>query len=211
MVEPLLENRDYTVIAAKTAASVLPTSPGFASSWVAAHDAVMALVGKCEELDPDGITLYISSRQDPSGSFKQYKKVTPDKLEQLFEANYPPEGLKLLDGLQAALDDYFVRKAAGQTKLNGEIIIVLIDGEPLDRMAIVKAIVHATQKMEHAQELGIGFAQIGNDLIARGFLTALDEDLRSKAGAKFDIVNTRVLETIGENCLTEFLLDVIRH
>ena len=210
MVEPLLENRDYTVIAAKTAASVLPTSPGFAHSWVAAHDAVMALVCKCEELDPDGITLYISSRQDSSGSFNQYKKVTPDKLEQFFEANYPPDSLNLLDGLQAAFDDYFARKAAGQTRPNGEIIIVLIDGEPRDRMAIVKAIVSATHKMEHDHELGIGFAQIGNDLIARGFLTALDEDLRSKAGAKFDIVNTRVLETIGKNCLTDFLLDVIR-
>jgi hypothetical protein len=191
MAEPLLENRDYTVIAAKTASSVLPTSPGFANSWVAAHDAVMALVCKCEELDPDGITLYISSRQDTSGSFK-------------------PESLDLLDGLQAAFDDYFERKAAGQTKPNGEIMIVLIDGEPSDRMAIVKAIVSATQKMEHDHELGIGFAQIGNDLIARGFLTALDEDLRSKAGAKFDIVSTRVLETIGKNCLTDFLLDIVR-
>ncbi|XGW00475.1 MAG: hypothetical protein ACAF41_16260 [Leptolyngbya sp. BL-A-14] len=211
MVESLLENRDYTVIVAKTAASVLPTSPGFVNSWVAAHDAVMALVKKCEELDPDGITLYLSSRHDSSGSFKQYKKVTPDKLEQLLEANYPPETLNLLDGLQTALDDYFDRKAAGQTKPNGEIIIVLIDGEPSDRMAIVRAIVQATQKMERDEELGIGIAQIGNDLIARGFLASLDEDLRSRAGAKFDIVNTRVLETIGEQCLTEFLLDVIRH
>lgn len=211
MVESLLENRDYTVIAAKTAASVLPTSPGFVNSWIGAHDAVMALIKKCEALDPDGITLYLSSRQDSSGSFKQYKKVTPDKLEQLFEANYPPEQLNLLDGLQAALDDYFARKTAGQTKPNGEIIIVLIDGEPSDRMAIVRAIVHATQKMERDEELGIGIAQIGDDLIARGFLASLDEDLRSRAGAKFDIVNTRVLETIEEQCLTEFLLDVIRH
>ena len=210
MVESALENRDYTVIAAKTAASVLPMSPGFANSWVAAHNAVLALVSKCEELDPDGITLYISSHQEASGSFKQYRKVTPDKLGQFFEANYPPDSLNLLDGLQTALDDYFERKATGQTKPNGEIIIVLIDGEPRDRMAIVKAIVSATQKMESAHELGIGFAQIGNDLIARGFLTALDEDLRSKAGATFDIVSTRVLETIGKNCLTDFLLDVIR-
>jgi hypothetical protein len=170
----------------------------------------MALVKKCEELDPDGITLYISSRQEASDSFKQSRKVTPDKLESLFEANYPPDSLNLLDGLQAALDDYFAQKAVGQTKANGEIIIVLIDGEPHDRMAIARAIVHATQKMDRDQELGIGFAQIGDDLIARGFLTALDEDLLTNAGAKFDIVNTRVLETIGERCLTEFLLDIVR-
>ena len=209
MVGSPLENRDYTVIVAKTAANVLPTLPG-AHSWAAAHDAVLALVSKCEELDPDGITLYISSKHDSSGSFKQYKRVTPDKLGQFFEANYPPESLNLLDGLQTALDDYFERKATGQTKPNGEIIIVLLDGEPRDRMAIVKAIVNTTQKMEHAHELGISFAQIGSDPIATGFLTALDEDLRSKAGAKFDIVSTRALETIGNDGLTDFLLDAIR-
>ncbi len=209
MSEPLLENRDYTVIIAKTAASVVPSVPGFATSWVAAHDAVLALVSKCEALDPDGITLYISSHQEPSGSFKQYRQVTPDQLESVFEANYPPESLNLLDGLQAALDSYFTRKAAGQTKPNGEIIIVLIDGEPRDRMAIVRAIVAATQKIERSQELGIGFAQVGDDLIARGFLTSLDEDLRAKAGAKFDIVKTRILETIEPPCLTQFLLDIL--
>ena len=210
MSEPLLENRDYTVIAAKTAASKMPAAPGFANRWIAAHDAILALVSQCEALDPDGITLYISSHQSPSSSFKQYRQVTPDQLEALFEANYPPDTLKLLDGLQTALDDYFARKAAGQTKANGEIIIVLIDGEPSDRMAIVKAIVHATQKMEQEQELGIGFAQIGDDLIAKGFLTALDDDLRSKAGAKFDIVKTRELDTIEPHCLTEFLLSIVR-
>lgn len=210
MSEPLLENRDYTVIVAKTAASVVPGMPGFTNSWAAAHDAILALVSKCEALDPDGITLYISSHHDLADSFKQYKQVTPDKLDALFEANYPPDSLNLLDGLQTALDDYFTRKAAEQTKPNGEIIIVLIDGEPSDRMAIVKAIVNATQKMERDQELGIGFAQIGDDLIARGFLTSLDKDLRSKAGAKFDIVNTRVLATIEPQCLTQFLLDILR-
>ncbi|SRR5579883_863481 len=209
MTEPLLENRDYTIIAAKTAPKAF-APPGFSNRWIAAHDAILALVTQCEALDPDGITLYISAQNHPAGSFKQYKQVTSDKLAALFEANYPPENLNLLDGLQTALNDYFVRRAAGQTKPNGEIIIVLIDGEPSDRMAIVKTIVNATQKLEHPQELGIGFAQVGDDLITRGFLTSLDEDLRSTANAKFDIVKTQALAEIDSGWLSEFLLDIIR-
>ncbi|MGA7934449.1 MAG: hypothetical protein WCA35_12955 [Kovacikia sp.] len=210
MSEPLLENRDYTIIVAKTSPSVGLTPPGFKDCWEAAHTAIIALTERCESLDPDGITVYIYSKEYPAGPFKQYKQVTSDQLGQIFGENYPPNALNLLDGLRTALDDYFARKAAGKTKPNGEIIVVLIDGEPSDRMAIVKTIVDATHQMDTDLELGIGFAQIGDDIIARGFLTALDEDLRSSAGAKFDIVNTRVLEKIETCCLTDFLLDIIQ-
>lgn len=209
MSEPLLENRDYTVIVAKTAPSVTLTPPGFDDRWKLAHKAVVALAKACEEHDPDGITIYMSSTDSAPGAFKQYRQVTPDKLETIFDENYPPHGLNLLEGLHTALDDYFARKLAGRAKPNGAIVIVLIDGEPQDRMAIVKTIVDASAKLEHPQELGIGFAQVGDDIIARGFLAALDHDLRSTAGAKFDIVKTRVLDEIGTHCLTEFLMDVI--
>jgi hypothetical protein len=210
MTDALLENRDYTVIVAKTAARVAHAPPGFENRWVAAETAVLALVHKCQDLDPDGITVYISSTNHPNGTFKQYRQVTSDRLDQVFRENYPPDALNLLDGLHAALEDYFTRKATGQTKPNGEIIVVLIDGEPPDRRAIVKEIVQATYKIDRDQELGIGFVQIGDDLIARGFLDALDENLRSAVGAKFDIVNTKVLEEIKTDCLTDFLLDIIR-
>lgn len=210
MPEPILEDRDYTVIVGKTAPSVTITPPGFGDRWNAAHDAIIALTQRCEALDPDGITIYISSKDYPQGAFKPYRQVNSEQLGQIFNENYPPEALNLLEGLQAALDDYFARKAGNQTKPNGEIIVVLIDGEPSDRMAIVKTIVDATQKMDSDQELGIGFAQIGDDIIARGFLESLDENLRQSAGAQFDIVTTRPLEEIQPHTLTDFLLDVIR-
>jgi len=210
MFEQLLEKRDYTVIVAKTAIGLAQPSPGSASRWEAAHTAILALAQACQALDPDGITLYISSADAAPNPFKCYRQVTSDKLQQIFSDHYPPDTLNLLDGLQAAMDDYFVRKAAGQTKPNGEIMVVLIDGEPSDRMAIVRAIVHTTQKMDRDQELGIGFAQIGDDSIARGFLEALDHDLRSTAGAKFDIVHTRVLDEISTACLTDFLAHIIQ-
>ncbi len=210
MSQVLLENRDYTVIIAKTATYMKQAPPGYADRWNDAHDAIVALAQKCEEFDPDGITVYISSANHPNGTFKEYRQVTPSQLNSIFDQNYPPDNLNLLDGLHHALEGYFARKAANQSKPNGAMIIVLIDGEPSDRMAIAKTIVQAANQLDSDNELGIGFAQVGDDLIARGFLTALDENLRSQAGAKFDIVHTRVLDQISPTCLTDFLIDIIR-
>lgn len=208
MSEPLLQNRDYTVIVAKTAPNPMMMPPGYEKRWSAAHSAIVALAQKCEEFDPDGVTIYISCKS--RGGFVEYRNTKSDQIQEIFAHHYPPSELDLLDGLQLALNDYFDRKSAGKTKANGAIMIVLIDGEPKDRMAIAQTIVKASQQVDRDEELGIGFAQIGDDLIAKGFLNALDNDLRTSAGARFDIVSTRSLAEIGTNSLTEFLLDVIR-
>ncbi|NJR48871.1 MAG: hypothetical protein HC780_04190 [Leptolyngbyaceae cyanobacterium CSU_1_3] len=207
MSDVLLQNRDYTIVVAKTRPTLPATPPGYEQRWLKAHDAIVALAQTCEALDPDGITLYLSCR-DASEQFKAYKQVKPEQLSDIFEAHYPPETVNLLDILKTVLDDYFARKAAQQTKPNGEMILVLIDGEPSDRMAISRLIVHTTDKLDRGSELGIGFIQLGDDLIARGFLAALDENLKS-AGAKFDIVHTEVMEEMKTPSLTEFLLKVL--
>lgn len=210
MSEALLENRDYTVIVAKTATNLQMAPPAFEARWADAQTAMMMLAEACEAFDPDGITIYMSSNQGTQGYFNHYKNVASAQIESIFAENYPPEALNLLDGLKAALDDYFTRKAAGQTKPNGAMILVLIDGEPRDRMEVVKTIVKAAEQIDRDEELGIGFLQVGDDLIARGFLTSLDHDLQSFANAKFDIVHTRLLDAIEPTCLTKFLTDIIR-
>ena len=86
------------------------------------------------------------------------------------------------------------------------MILVLLDGEPADRMAVAKDIKEATHRIDVDEELGIGFVQIGEDLLAQGFLTALDDHLK-QVGAKFDIVNTILLDKIELHSLTEFLLN----
>lgn len=209
MPDTLLKNRDYTVIVAKTATNNPQALPGFEHRWSSAEAAIMTLVEKCQEFDPDGVTIYISSQEQAPIPFKKYEQVTAGKLGAIFQENYPPEILNLLEVLKIALDDFLNRKASGQMKQNGEIILVVVDGEPGDRMALVRAIVQATQQIERDEELGIGFVQIGNNLLAKGFLQALDENLHS-AGAKFDVVHTKELEDIPPTCLTEFLLDIIR-
>jgi hypothetical protein len=209
MNQASLENRDYTVIVAKTALDQGAKPPGFANRWKAAQTAILALLQKCESFDPDGVTLYLACRSPQEDCFfKKYERVRSLDLPQLLEDHLPPSQVNLLDVLQTALDDYIARKASSVNKPNGEMILVLLDGEPSDRMAVSKAIKAVTHQLDTDAELGIGFVQIGEDMIARGYLTALDNHLEAM-GAKFDIVDTKLLEAIEPDSLTEFLIGVL--
>ncbi|KAM3108037.1 hypothetical protein [Phormidesmis sp. 146-33] len=207
MSEALLKDRDYTIVVAKTSSDLLQKPPGYEQRWSNAHDAILTLAQKCETFDPDGLTLYLSDRRQ-SEQFKSYKHVKSSQITEIFEAHYPPATIDLLKVLQAILHEFFTRKAAQQTKPNGEMILILIDGEPSERMAISRLLIHTANQLDHDSELGIGFIQLGDDLIARGFLAALDDNLKS-TGAKFDIVHTQVITDLQSYSLTEFLQDVL--
>ena len=203
MSESLLHNRDYTVVIARNSSRNSPTPPGLEEQWLVAQDSLITLVKKCDELDPDGITIYIASTP-----LQKYDHKTSDDLVEIFQGQYASDSINLLDTLQASLDSYFSRKASKLTQENGEIIIVLLDHEPKKRMALVKLLVEASKKVDNQEELGIMFAQVGDDFIARGFLNALDDDLY-KAGAKFDIVDTKVLTELEESAIAEFLINTL--
>ncbi|KAM3097341.1 hypothetical protein ACKFKF_20420 [Phormidesmis sp. 146-12] len=207
MSEALLKDRDYTIVVAKTSSDLLQKPPGYEQRWSNAHDAILTLAQKCETFDPDGLTLYLSDRRQ-SEQFKSYQHVKSSQITEIFEAHYPPATIDLLKVLQTILHEFFTRKAAQQTKPNGEMILILIDGEPSDRMAISRLLIQTANQLDHDTELGIGFIQLGDDLIARGFLAALDDNLKS-TGAKFDIVHTQVITDLQSHSLTEFLQDVL--
>lgn len=205
----LLENRDYTVILARSATDYPTPPPGGSQRWENAQESITHLVRQCETLDPDGVTLYVSCRGEGDDcQFRKYDHVTSESLAEVVEANYPPNEINLAKVLPEALQDFLTRRAARQTKPNGEIILVILDGEPKGRVEIAQAIVRASHQLERDEELGIGFVQIGQDPIATGFFQTLDDNLHG-AGAKFDIVNTRFLESISPDSLVDFLLDVL--
>lgn len=107
-----------------------------------------------------------------------------------------------------ATNSYFQRKAAGQTKPNGETILVVTDGEPDDRRSVMEAIINATRKMERDEELGISFIQVGKDSGAKSFLKALDDQLEG-VGAKFDICDTVTMDEMADMSLAEVLMGAI--
>jgi uncharacterized protein YegL len=199
----MLDQRDCTLIIDKSGSMSIKDIAGGKSRWNSMQESTLALASKCEDLDPDGITVYLFS-----GRFKRYENVTSSKVQQIFTENEPLGGTDLAGVLQDAINSYFQRKAAGQTKPNGEIIIVVTDGEPDDRKAVMRAIIEASRRMEKDEELAVSFIQIGRDADATKFLKALDDEMQS-VGAKFDIVDTITIDDMENLTLSEVLLNAI--
>jgi vWA found in TerF C terminus len=195
--------RDYTLILDKSGSMSIADVSG-KSRWVSAQESTLALARKCEQLDPNGITVYTFS-----GKFRRYDDVTAACVEQIFMENDPMGTTNLAAVLEDAFKHYFDRKAAGQVQSDGETILVLTDGAPDDRRAVIETIVQATQKMERDEELAVSFIQIGSDSGATAFLKALDEQLEG-VGAKFDICDTITMEDMENMSIAEVLLAAIQ-
>ena len=198
-----MQDRDYTLIIDKSGSMSTPDQPGGRSRWEAAQESTLALARKCEQFDPDGMTVYLFSSR-----FKRYDNVTSSKVAQIFQENDPAGTTNLAAVLKDATDRYFGRKAAEQTKPGGETILVITDGEPDDRKAVMVTIVDASRQMERDEELGISMIQVGNDPTATQFLKALDDQLQG-VGAKFDICDAITMDDMADLTLSEVLLNAI--
>ncbi|AHJ28032.1 hypothetical protein NSP_16980 [Nodularia spumigena CCY9414] len=151
----------------------------------------LALARKCDQLDPDGINVYLFS-----GRHKFYSEVTASKVQQIFQENHPAGSTNLGGVLQAAFDDFFKRREQGLTP-NGETIIVVTDGEPDDRKPVYEQIILASRKIDSDEELAVLFFQIGDDPGATKFLRTIDDEL-TNAGAKFDIADVTTADEIED-------------
>lgn len=198
-----MKDRDYTLILDKSGSMSTDDQRGGRSRWEIAQESTLALARKCEQFDPDGITVYVFS-----GRFKRYDDVTSSKVAQIFQENDPAGTTNLASVLQDATNNYFQRKAAGQTKPNGETILVVTDGEPDDRRAVFETIINATRQMEQDEELAISMIQVGSDAQATKFLKALDDQLEG-VGAKFDICDTITLDDLEDMSLADVLTNAI--
>lgn len=198
-----LMTRDYTLILDKSGSMSTQDQNG-KSRWAAVQESTLAIARKCEQLDPDGITIYTFA-----GKFRRYESVVASKVEQIFLENDPMGTTNLAGVLKDAFQNYFDRKAKGQVQGSGETILVVTDGEPDDRRAVIETIVQATQKMDRDEELAVSFIQIGNDSSATAFLKALDDQLEG-VGAKFDICDTITVDDLEEMSISEVLLAAIQ-
>lgn len=199
----MLENRDYTLIVDRSGSMSEQDQADGKSRWEVVKNSTIALAEKCQEYDPDGITVYLFSSK-----FRRYDNVTTEKVERIFTENTPVGKTDLGAVLSHALENYFTRKKAGETKPNGEIMLVITDGEPDDRKAVVKTIIQASKQIDRDEELGISFIQVGKDPKVTEFLKALDDQL-TDTGAAFDIVDTVTLEDMNGQSLSDVLLNAI--
>jgi hypothetical protein len=194
----MLKNRDYTIIVDKSGSMATKDQPGSRSRWVTARESTEAFARKCEELDPDGLTLYVFASK-----FRRYDNVTADRVGTVFVENEPCGGTDLAGVLDDAFTRYFERKAAGQSR--PETILVVTDGAPDDEKAVMRAVIKAAKRVTTGDELAVSFIQVGNDPAARRFLKILDDEM-TRAGAPFDICSTVTLEEAEGMGLTEVLM-----
>lgn len=186
-----LKDRDYTLLIDKSGSMGTEDMPGGRSRWLSAQESTMAISREINKLDPDGITVVPFS-----ADHKRYDNVTPDKVQQVFAENRPAGSTNLAGALGAVLKDFEARLSQGKTKPQGETILVVTDGEPDDREAVKRVIVETANRLPKDEVLGIQFVQIGRDAGAARFLKELDDELVSKYGAKYDIVDTKTMEEI---------------
>jgi uncharacterized protein with von Willebrand factor type A (vWA) domain len=203
LTHTLLTNRDYTLIVDKSGSMSTADAKNGRTRWETVQESTLAIARKCEQFDPDGLTVYVFA-----GRFKRYDNVTAEKVEQIFQENDPSGGTDLAAVLQDSTDRYFQRKRLGQAKPQGETILVVTDGEPDDRKAVMQVVINATQHMDRDEELAISFVQVGADPQATRFLRILDDKLQS-AGAKFDICDTITIDGLEDTSLTDVLLNAI--
>ncbi|MFM1843583.1 MAG: hypothetical protein RLZZ490_2326 [Cyanobacteriota bacterium] len=195
--------RDYTLIIDKSGSMSMIEPNSQKSRWDLVQESTLALARKCDQLDPDGITVYTFS-----GKFRRYDNVNASKVEQIFQENEPVGATNLTAVLQDAINDFLQRKKSNQGK-TGETILIITDGEPNDRRSVFEIIIQASKCLDADEELAISFIQVGNDPGATKFLKTLDDQLM-EVGAKFDIVDTVTFDEMEELTLTEVLLNAIQ-
>jgi uncharacterized protein with von Willebrand factor type A (vWA) domain len=198
----MLDKRDYTLIIDKSGSMSNIDRGTTKSRWEIVKESTLALARKCDQLDPDGITVYLFA-----GKFKRFDNVSAAKVEQIFQENDPMGGTNLTSVLQDAINQFFQRKKANQSKV-GETILVITDGEPDDRRSVFEIIIEATRRLSSDEELAISFIQVGSDTSATDFLKSLDDKLQS-IGANYDIVDTITLSDMEDMTLAEVLLSAI--
>jgi len=199
----MIQNRDYTLILDMSGSMATEDQPGGLSRWAAAQESTLALARKCEKLDPDGITVYVFSTR-----FQRYDQVTTAKVEEIFQQNRPGGLTNLAPPLNHALQGYLQRRSEPGYDKNGETLLVITDGQPSDKEAVIDVIIKTTHALDRDEEVGISFIQVGDDLQAMHFLKTLDDHLQS-IGAKFDICDTILMDEMADMSLAEVLINAI--
>lgn len=195
-----LKNRDYVLIIDKSGSMSEKDTASGKSRWEYAQESTLAIARKVAEYDPDGITVIPFA-----ASHKIYDNTTPEKVKDVFTENSPMGGTLLAPVLKDVFNDYLSRKGKNQTKLNGQLVLVITDGQPEDENEVAAAIVKFGNQLPSRDEFGISFLQVGRDTHAAQFLAKLDSGLKA-LGAKNDIVNTKTMDEVEKIGLTEALV-----
>ena len=200
-----LHNRDYTLIVDKSGSMSIRDMPNGKTRWKAAEESTTAIANKVFEYDSeDGIDVWLFSN-----TYQCYPNVGPEKVRQIFKENEPFGGTQMAEVLQKALDAYFEKRDSGRLKTNGEMILVITDGEPDNEKKVVEVLVNGAKRLRSDDNLAINFIQVGKDESAANFLNYLDEELTQQEGAPCDFVETVNMDKIEEVGFQQVLMNTV--
>lgn len=201
MTEEQLKGYDIILMLDKSGSMEEKLSNG-KTRWEQAQESTIAWARQAEKYDSNGITVIPFA-----GTWKEYQDVTGggDKVKQIFKENSPAGSTNTHLALEYVLNKYLTNAKTAKPIL----ILCVTDGAPTDEVATAKVIAAATHRMERDEQIGIQFLQIGNDPGATKFLKMLDDDLVSKYGAKFDIVDTNTFEEAEVMSFGELLIKTL--
>lgn len=195
-----LHNRDYYILLDKSGSMETADTPSGKSRWDYCKEESQLIAKKLTEFDPDGCTFVPFS-----GKPKVYPNTTPDTLDKIFAECWPSGGTDLAAALQVVYDDYNAQKKAKTQKANGIMVVVITDGVPDNEDAVAQGIVKFSKTLDHDDEAGISFLQVGKDAHASAYLKRLDDHLQAE-GAKFDIVNTKTIDDLENVSLVDAMI-----
>lgn len=195
-----LAARDYKLMIDKSGSMGTKDQPGGTSRWNAAKEMTISLARKIAEFDADGIeVITFNNNSKETAGVKDEAEV-----ERIFKEEEPNFGTNLYDPLKKILDAHVANASAKPLT-----VLIITDGEPERKEDIKKLIADTTKKMTADEQLALQFVQIGNDPGARAFLKELDDELVSKYGAAFDIVDTKNDADMANMTITDVLLAAV--
>ncbi|MDY7024571.1 MAG: hypothetical protein SWJ54_25025, partial [Cyanobacteriota bacterium] len=108
MVTNLLRDRSYAIVVARSGISREKSHPWF-NEWVEAQGSLIDLAKKCQEFDPDGLTIY-----EASNYLKKYEDATVSQFARILQENNSSEAtqvveINVVEAIADVLNHYFDR------------------------------------------------------------------------------------------------------
>jgi hypothetical protein len=167
--------------------------------WCKARANELAEAGKANS---DGLRLILFGEKASI-----HDNVDQQAIEKIFDDEHPHGGTFAARSLETEFDNYFAhRKADGSTK--PLLLAVITDGSFGDKWSSRRALIKATEKMQHGDEILVTILKIGNDPKAPKFLNEIDNELLSKYNAKYDIVEVAPFDALTDRGIAGVLSDV---
>jgi len=198
-----LHARDYTLIIDKSTSMDSSDALNGPTRWKVAAELAEGVARKICQLDPDGIDIWLFS-----STYKFFPNQSAEKVKEIFKGEQPFGTTALAEVLQKALDNFFAKRDSGRLKLNGELIIVVTDGDADNKWEVKRVLVNGSNRLRPNDKLTVAFFPMGNDPALAKFMNELDTDL-VREGASRDYVEVMKMSDIEQQGIQQVLMNTL--